>query len=178
MNKLKQFAPLLLAVVLFSSCKKEEEADDSTTTPPVTSIQSDHGKMKLVYGSTTMDLEGACTIGNISGHPTITVQDATDAGRTFTISLMDNLVPIVSGTYPFSTGVGQPAAGTVGAMFVDDNVGYWSSDQASGSVVFTVTGTEGVCTMTNVPFQPHPNINTGATAVTGNVSGTFKFDVQ
>jgi len=183
MNKLKRFAPLLLTVVVLTACKKDEETPAPVTpvvvTPP---LESDHGKVTLTYGSSTLISEGDCTIENFDGHPTITVRDATMNQRTFTIVLTDYVVPIVSATYPLTGGGSTPpAAGTAIAVFEDmtaNPAGQWMSNASSGSVTFTVTGSEAVCTVTNLPLQPNATINQGNAAVAGTVSGTFKFDVQ
>ena len=179
MNNLKHIAPFLLAVIVLAACKKDKETTPEPVVTPPAALQSDHGKVTIAYGSHTLVTEGACTIENVAGHPTITIQDATNAGRTFTVGLTDNVVPIVSATYTLTGETGQqPLPGTAFAYFQDNMTGYWSSRMDSGTITFTVTGNEAVCTMTNVPLYPHPNVNQGDAATVATVSGTFKFDVQ
>lgn len=164
------------------ACKQENPVAEASATDrqiqTAASVREGHGKITLQCGSQTLVVDGKCGGVTNTGEMIIAVQDKTVPSKVFTISFNTIHYPQNGKTYTvrksdfISEGKKPDSEVYVGfSEMTPQSQMDWSSDDASGTLQFQVSGNEIKCKFSNLKLQPSMVYNKGELSGVGTASG-------
>jgi hypothetical protein len=181
---MKKVLLLIAFAGIFTACKQEEnqeaiaETPETATAIPTETAKEGHGKVELKCGSHTLVVEGRSGGDTTSGDMIIAIQDKTVSTKVFTISFNGKDYPQDGKVYHVKKsdfmGESKKPDNEVHCGFTEVSKGSmmdWSSDDASGTLQFTVKGNEINCKFSNMKLQPSAMYNKGEMNSVGTASG-------
>jgi hypothetical protein len=185
---MKKILLLIAFAGLFIACKEENqeaemaETSETAVVLPTQTAKEGHGKVELKCGSQTLVVEGRSGGDTTSGDMIIAVQDKTVAAKVFTIIFNGKDYPQDGKVYHVKKsdfmGEGKKPDNEVYCGFSEvsqKSMTDWSSDDASGTLQFTVKGNEINCKFSNMKLQPSAMYNKGELNAVATASGEMTF---